>query len=166
MRHTAMGCFLSNASTLAQTQERNGPRWAVQNFWLRTSKPRAIFKFGIRNFCVRTLLNGLRHAISLSNAFASFRSSVSNPSVNRPKTGARSLRASSRPAKADKVGPVPVGGEVMCEAKASATACGRSNGQSDWRATPATWRRSRRCAQTSSMGAAWPPPRRASYSSK
>jgi hypothetical protein len=33
MRHTAMSCFLSNASTSAQTQERNGPPVAVRNFW-------------------------------------------------------------------------------------------------------------------------------------
>jgi hypothetical protein len=58
-----------------------------------TSKPRAIFKFGIRNFCVRTRFNGLRHASSLSNAFASFRSRVSWPSVNHPQYGASSSRA-------------------------------------------------------------------------
>jgi hypothetical protein len=35
-------------------------------------------------------------ASSSSNALASFRSSVSNPSVNQPKIGARRSRASSR----------------------------------------------------------------------
>jgi hypothetical protein len=65
-----------------------------------------------------------------------------------------------------KVDPDLMGGEVICEAKASAPVCGRSNGQSDWRATPAALRRSRRCARTSSRGAAWPPPRRAGHCSK
>jgi hypothetical protein len=42
------------------------------------------FEFVIRNFCVRTWFKGLRHASSSSNAFASFRSRVSKPSVNQP----------------------------------------------------------------------------------
>jgi hypothetical protein len=94
MRHTAMSCFPSHATALAQTQERKGPPSAAQDFCHRTSEPRAIFKFGIRNFVFARWLNGLRHAISLSNAFASFRSRVSNPSVNHLCAGANSSCAS------------------------------------------------------------------------
>jgi hypothetical protein len=56
MRNTAMSCF----PTADKTQEREGSPAALQRFWPRTSKPRAIFKFGIRNFCVRRRFDGSR----------------------------------------------------------------------------------------------------------
>jgi hypothetical protein len=114
---------------------RRAPLRRSENFVPRASEPRAIFKFGIRNFefgggwaSSRQLVEQ-RPPLTLITRLEAF----SKPAVDR----SEKLASLVHPANAAKVDPDLMGGEVMCEAKASAPA-GRSDEQSDWRATPAT----------------------------
>jgi hypothetical protein len=59
MRHTAMSCFPSNEYIGINSGARRASCGGLK-FWHCTSQPRAIFKFGIRTFCVRRCSNGLR----------------------------------------------------------------------------------------------------------
>jgi hypothetical protein len=67
-----------------QTQDCEGPPAAVEKFCLRTSEPRAIFKFGIRTtFLFGGGSMGLITQASSSKVFASFRSTVSKPGASQ-----------------------------------------------------------------------------------